>query len=164
MQVSMQQAAAAVKDYLDKNGWNYQFDAERNVFSMGFKLNKTKLGSVDILIMVRAFSKEPGRCHRIMSYGRVNTKADEGCMAQVCEYLTRANYGLSLGNFELDHSDGEIRYKVAWNVVDGMVGEDALDDLVDLPIAMFNRYGDGLLMVAMGMMSPEDAINKAEGN
>jgi len=162
MQVSIQQGVAVVKNYLDKNGWRYQFDESRNVFTMSFKLNKTKLGGVDILIMVRGFSQDPNRCHRIMSYGRISNKADESCMAQVCEYLTRANYGLSLGNFELDHSDGEIRYKVAWNVVDGMVGDDAIDDLVDLPIAMFNRYGDGLLMVEMGMMTPEDAISKAE--
>jgi hypothetical protein len=31
----------------------------------------------------------------------------------VCEFLTRVNYGLAAGNFELDFSDGEVRYKTA---------------------------------------------------
>ena len=35
------------------------------------------------------------------------------------EFLTRANYGLSLGNFEMDVADGEIRAKVALAVGDG---------------------------------------------
>ncbi len=30
----------------------------------------------------------------------------------VAEFLTRANYGLSLGNFEMDFDDGEVRAKV----------------------------------------------------
>jgi hypothetical protein len=37
----------------------------------------------------------------------------------LAEFLTRANHGLSLGNFELDLADGEVRAKVALAVGDG---------------------------------------------
>ena len=30
----------------------------------------------------------------------------------IAEYLTRANYGMVMGNFEMDYSDGEIRYLI----------------------------------------------------
>jgi hypothetical protein len=33
--------------------------------------------------------------------------------SEVSEFLTRANYGLAAGNFELDFADGEVRYKTA---------------------------------------------------
>lgn len=81
----------------------------------------------------------------------------------MAEYLHRANYGLSIGNFELDVRDGEIRYKVSMNVQDAMVGRDAIDDMISLPVSMFTKYGNSLLAVTMGMMTPEDAIKKAEG-
>jgi hypothetical protein len=35
---------------------------------------------------------------------------------EVSHFLTRANYGLAAGNFELDFDDGEIRYKTAVQV------------------------------------------------
>jgi len=34
----------------------------------------------------------------------------------VNEFLTRANYGLNIGNFEMDFQDGEIRFKTAIDV------------------------------------------------
>ena len=83
-------------------------------------------------------------------------------MAAVCEYLTRANYGLTIGNFELDHRDGEVRYKVSCNVREGLPGEDAVDDLIAMPVAMFNKYGNGFLAVNMGFSTPEDAAAQAE--
>jgi hypothetical protein len=43
----------------------------------------------------------------------------------VSEFLTRANYGLADGNFELDFDDGEVRFKTVLHVQ----GEE-LDDLL----------------------------------
>jgi hypothetical protein len=35
---------------------------------------------------------------------------------EVSHFLTRANYGLADGNFELDFEDGEVRYKTVLHV------------------------------------------------
>ena len=161
MSVSMRQAINAVREMLNSNGWKYSFDDEKNRFSLSFK-SKSKLSSVDIRISVRARSNDENACLRIYSYGYVDLHADEDCMADVCEYLTRANYGMAIGNFELDHNDGEIRYNVSINSVDALPGDDALDDLVTIPVMMFDRYGNGLLAVSMGMMSAKDAVEQAE--
>jgi len=32
------------------------------------------------------------------------------------KFLTRANYGMMIGNFEMDFTDGEIRYKTSIDV------------------------------------------------
>ena len=45
--------------------------------------------------------------------------------AEVSQFLTRANYGLAAGNFELDFEDGEVRYKTVLQI-EG----DALDPTV----------------------------------
>ncbi len=34
----------------------------------------------------------------------------------VAEFITRANFGIVIGNFEIDFSDGEIRYKTSIDV------------------------------------------------
>lgn len=162
MATTMKQAITAIKNYMDSKGFKYQFDEANNIFTLTFSLSKTKLGRTDIRILVRPTTSDPNVCHRLVSYGQISLHADNDCMAQVAEYLHRANYGLNLGNFELDVRDGEIRYKVSMNVRDAMVGQDAIDDMLALPVSMFNKYGNGLLAVTMGMMSPEDALKKAE--
>ena len=40
-------------------------------------------------------------------------RSPEGRREDVAQFLTRTNYGLAAGNFELDFEDGEIRYKTA---------------------------------------------------
>jgi hypothetical protein len=47
----------------------------------------------------------------ILLYSICPQRAPEQRRSEVAELLTRANYGLAAGNFELDFDDGEIRYK-----------------------------------------------------
>ncbi len=161
MTVTMAQAVACVKALLDKNQYHYSYDQEKKRFTLRFNL-KNKLNNCEILIYVRPQSADPSLCRVLMSYGMSPISADQDSMAAVCEYLTRANYGLTIGNFELDHRDGEVRYKVSCNVREGLPGEDAVDDLIAMPVAMFNKYGNGFLAVNMGFSTPEDAAAQAE--
>ena len=163
MPVTMRQAIACVKDVLESNGYKYRFHEEDNKFTLGFNLSRSKLKSCDITVYVRPVNDNENYCRALLAYGSIAVSADKESMDRVCEYITRANYGLTIGNFELDHRDGEIRYKVSWNVRDALPGDDAVDDLWAIPVAMFNKYGDGLLAVNMGFSSVDDAIAKAEG-
>lgn len=162
MPVSMRKAVAAVRDLFDSNNYHYDYDEENYKFHAKFNLSRTKLGSIDIYIRVRPSSSDPDNARLIISHGQVSLHGDKDCIAGLCEYITRANYGLNIGNFEMDHSDGELRYKVSINCVDALPGEDALDDLLTMPVSMFNKYGNGMLAVSMGMMSPADACRQAE--
>lgn len=160
MSVTMTQAVAAVKNMLENREWKYDFLEDKNVFLVRFNL-KSKLGSSKTFIRVRP-RNDASLCHSIVSYTYPDLKADEGCMAQICEYITRANYGLIHGNFELDHSDGEIRYKVALDCWEAIPSMSALSDLVSIPVGMLDKYGDGLLGVSMGFLNAKDAVEKAE--
>ena len=163
MATTMRQAIACVRNVLDSNGYKYRFDAEKNKFTMGFNLSRSKLKSCDIVIYVRPVNDDEYYCRALLAYGNINISADRQSMDEVCEYVTRANYGLTLGNFELDFRDGEIRYKMSINVRDCLPGDDAIDDLWSIPVGMMNKYGDGLLAVNMGFSSAADAIARAEG-
>ena len=151
--------AEKVQDYMDGMGWKYgfKFDEERPQISAGVNLD-CKLQSLQLRFL---FSRD-GYC----VLGTIRLNADEETRPLVMEYLTRANYGLRNGNFELDLRDGEVRYKlfVPGRHLDDLPG-DLIKDSIMLPPTMVDRYGNGLLAIMMGVTTDvEGEINKAEGN
>ena len=54
--------------------------------------------------------------------------------------LARINYGLILGNFEIDLSDGEVRFKVSADFGGAEPGEAQLKPLVATSLAQFDRW------------------------
>ena len=163
--VTMNEAVQTVRNMLDKFKVKYTYDDTRDgryVFALTYRLSNTKLAQTNVTISVIASKKNPENCARIMSYGYIGLKADENNMASVAEFLHRANYDMTFGNFELDYNDGEIRYKMALNCTDKIPGDDAVRDALIIPLSMIERYGDGLLSVMMSSVAPKDAIEKIE--
>lgn len=144
---------AQVSAYLDSIGWKYNLDEEEIVFNMSID---SKLGSLSYRL--RFFE------NGFTSYAYPNVYADSNSMANIAEYLCRANYGLRNGNFEIDFRDGEIRYKSYVDCSDGVPGDEVIRRSISVPGDMFEIYGDGLLQVSFGMMTPEDALNAAEAD
>ena len=162
MSVSIRRAAEAIRDLFEEHLWPYEYDEEKHRFSSHFDLEVAGLDRVELHIHARPSSIEPTKCRSIVSYGRIHLKAAPDHIAQVGEYLTRANFGLAIGNFELDYPTGTIRYKVAVNCRRGLPGFSAMEDLVSIPVAMFNRYGKGLLAVNAGTETAEAAARQAD--
>lgn len=163
MAVSMEQAVATLRDILESSELRYIYDDENIAFMLNFSLRKAKLSSVRIVVRVVPDRRNPDECMRISSHGIIGIKADEDCMAEMAEFLHRANYGMIFGCFELDYRDGEIRFRTAINCVDFLPGSDAIEDLWGLPAMMAERYGNGILAVSMGLLSAEEAIERIEG-
>lgn len=80
----------------------------------------------------------------------------------VAEYLTRANWGLLIGNFEMDWSDGETRFKTSLDLNGEALPEMILEALFDANTQGYRQYVRGLAAVAAGTVSPEEAIADAE--
>lgn len=91
--------------------------------------------------------------------------------APVAEFVTRANYGTLLGNFELNLEDGDLRYKTSLSVQqipDETLREDDLlhrliRQLVYTNTAMMDRYLPGIKAVLEDDMAPAEAIALVEG-
>ena len=60
----------------------------------------------------------------------------------MAEYLHRANYGLRVGNFELDYDDGEIRYKTYIDADFTEITDKTIMMSIFIPGDMFNKYGN----------------------
>ena len=72
----------------------------------------------------------------------------------ISEFITRANYGLTNGNFEMDFSDGELRYKTTISQHDLLRNDTAafhsMIFLMGLGPSMWQRYGDNLAALLFG--------------
>ena len=56
---------------------------------------------------------------QIIFYSIIDVFAPEDKRHLVAELLTRANFGMIIGNFEMDFSDGELRFKTSLDVEGG---------------------------------------------
>ena len=154
MMDKMETMIKLVKDYLDREQWKYTYDEETHTILTGMKL-KCKLQS---LRMGVRFSENG---YITIAYPALN--AGEEYRQDIAEYITRANFGVKNGNFEMDYKDGEIRYKV-YTSYKGLneFSEDIVEESFVIPIVMFERYGDGLAALLFGFSNPKEEIDKAE--
>jgi hypothetical protein len=80
----------------------------------------------------------------------------------LAEFLTRANYGMILGNFELDFNDGEIRYKTLLDATDHLPSHAAIQHLIYTNLMIMDEYLPGIQAVLTDEVSPVEAIRAIE--
>ena len=82
--------------------------------------------------------------------------------AAVAELITRANYGMRVGNFELDYEDGEVRFKTSIDVENVELTHALVSNHVYANVWTMDRYLPALFAVIYGSASPLDAANQIE--
>lgn len=80
----------------------------------------------------------------------------------VAEFLTRANFSTVIGNFELDWSDGEVRYKTSTWIEGNRLNDAHLSYLIRANLQMMDEYLPGLRTVIEDSRSPADAVSEIE--
>lgn len=108
-------------------------------------------------------------------YARVRPQHEQICVYSVCpvnvpdaqrapvgEYLHRANYGMIIGNFEIDFGDGEVRYKTSLDVEGAEFSAALVRQLVIANVMMMDRYLPGIMAVTYGDAEPAAAVAEIE--
>jgi hypothetical protein len=95
-------------------------------------------------------------------YSICPVNAPENKRLTVAEFLTRANSGMIIGNFEMDFEDGEIRYKTSIDVEGDSLSSALIKQLVYANVMMMDAYLPGIMSVIYGDVSPKDAIAQIE--
>ncbi len=90
------------------------------------------------------------------------TKAPEGRRKEVADFVTRANYGMNIGNFEMDMEDGEIRFKVSVDVESGVLSNVMVRNVMMAGFGTVDRYFPGLMSVIYGNAIPSVAVRESE--
>jgi hypothetical protein len=99
---------------------------------------------------------------QVMFYVMSPVKAPESAFANTIEFITRANYGLRIGNFEFDYSDGEIRYKSSLDFEKVELTPQMIKNMIYPAVSTMDRYLPGLMSVMFGGKSAEEAIAEIE--
>jgi hypothetical protein len=140
-------------DYMEEEEWKYEILEGETIIRFHFKGRAGRLlcyGEVD-----------EKKCWLIFySYMPVNSPPDK--MAQVAEFLTRANRGMRIGNFELDYDDGEIRYKTSIDVEGGELSNKMIDNLLRANLTTIDRYFAGLMELIYGDKPAEEIVQRIE--
>ena len=151
-----EQMIAMISENLDDKNIHYDFkDDDHRIITFTMRL-KCKLDVCQFIILTE------DRGVTVYGCSPVHAKSDR--YADVTEFITRANYGLRHGNFEFDHRDGEIRYKVYIPCRDNLPDSEDIDRAILVIGLMMDRYGDGLLRNMMGIGDPEEDIRAIEGD
>jgi hypothetical protein len=79
----------------------------------------------------------------------------------VAEYITRANEGLNIGNFEMSFETGEVLFKTSIDVLDTALDQTLVRNLAFANVITMDRFLPGLLSVIFGNASPREAVDAA---
>ena len=133
-------------------GWRY-VRSEDNRYSLGFRIDCNRY---DLVI---TFSDHNG----VLSvYVRIPVQASAGSLGEVSEYIARVNWDMSLGCFELDFADGEIRYRLSSLFRNRIPDSEDIHEMMDIALAMADLYYPGFGSIIYGGRSAETAAKEAE--
>ena len=76
----------------------------------------------------------------------------------VAEYLARANWGLMLGNLEMNCDTGEVRYRTSLDVEGGVLTPKMVRTQVEVNLVTMDKYAKGLLGILCAGQTPSEAI------
>jgi hypothetical protein len=146
-----------VQQVFDNLSLKYRLIREEDeaiVYNLGIGLEHSK---VDCFVDIRPVEEI------LLIYVVSMMKVPELRRRQMAEYITRANYNLKLGNFELDFKDGELRYKCTllydstFPQSDAIVGKNFM-----AAVNTMERYLAGAMAVSFGNIDPKIACSLAE--
>lgn len=143
-----------VIQFFKEDDWKFRQLEGKTILRLGFK---GKAGSWTCYAQV--IEKQA----RFIFYSIMGSNVPLDKRPAIAEYLTRANYGLRIGNFEMDFSDGEVRYKTSIDVEGEELTFKMWKSLVYANVSTMDRYFPGIMSVVYGGTSPEEAITEIEG-
>jgi hypothetical protein len=99
---------------------------------------------------------------QLVIYSVYPALAAAGQRQAIAELITRLNYGLTMGNFEMDFNDGEIRFKTSLDAKKSELTDDLIRPVVYINVAMMDRYFPALAAVLENRATPQQAFELIE--
>ncbi|MFC2023857.1 YbjN domain-containing protein [Chloroflexota bacterium] len=139
--------------FLEEDDWSFRQLGEETILAMGFQGDSGQW---------TCYAEAREEQAQFFFYSVSPVKAPEERRQALAEYLTRANFGLNIGNFEMDFGDGEIRYKTSIDVEGDRLSPALVRPLVYANVFTMDRYMPGFMRVIYGDASPSEAIGQVE--
>ncbi|WP_019503914.1 YbjN domain-containing protein [Pleurocapsa sp. PCC 7319] len=141
-------------DFFQQENWFFVPIPQEPVVQMAFQGDSGKW---------TCYARARDKQQQFIFYSLCPVNAPENKRQAIAEFVARANYGIILGNFELDFTDGEIRYKTSIDVGSDKLTHELIKQVVYTNVMTMDKYQLGIMSVIYSDVSPEDAIKQVEG-
>ena len=143
-----------VGKFLAADDWPYSLVEGRTVYKTVFEGKNGQF---------TCYAQERAEQEQLAFYSVFPVRVPEELLAEAAEFITRANYGMVIGNFELDYADGEVRYKTSIDVEEVDIAEPMVRHLIFANVLTMDKYFSGIMRVIYGGISPLEALEEVEG-
>lgn len=143
-----------VIQFLQQNNWSFFQHETEPILRMNYQ------GEHGEWVCTAKTREQHGQ---LIVYSSLPVNVPENKRLTVAEFLTRANFGLIVGNFEMDLNDGELRYKTYSIAAKGSdISTDLIGQLIFANVMIMDRYLPGIMSVIYANVSPETALMQVE--
>lgn len=143
----------AVRQFLEEDDWPFSLMEGRPVYKTGFEGKNGQF---------TCYAQERGEQQQFVFYSIFPVRVPENKLRDLSEFITRANYGMIIGNFEMDYSDGEVRYKTSVDVEDVDAVAPLVRHTMYANVLTMDKYFPGLMRVLYAGIAPADAVREVE--
>lgn len=135
--------------FFEENEWAYVREGEEPALQASFRGDSGEWPCY-------AFADEEQQ--RFSFYSVCPVHAPEDKLMAVAELVTRINYGMAVGNFELDFEDGEVRFRTSIDVEGDRLSAALVERLAMTNVAVMDIYLPGIMKVIYSDIAPAEVV------
>ncbi len=143
-----------LRQFFEVDDWKYSELEGETILRLGFQGDH---GSWTI------FAQAKEDAEQLIIYSMLPNNAPPAYCDEVAKFLHMANYGLIVGNFEFDYSDGEIRFKSSVMAPAQDITNELIRHLLYANVVTVDRYFPGIMGIIYAGRTAEDCIEEIEG-
>jgi hypothetical protein len=147
-------ALETVRKVLTDVGWEPQATDIEGVLQVDF--------SGDNIPIASALADVRIDYERFLYYLNFRDRASAKHRAETMEFITRANFDLVIGNFELNLKDGSVRFKSAIDFTNAVLSRALIRNAIKSAMDAVELYADELVEVMHGVRKAAEAVRRAE--
>ncbi len=121
----------AMLDFFKTNQWPYLVLDDSPILTMNFEGQSARW---------TCYAQAREEQQQFVFYSLCPVNIPEDKRADVLEFLTRTNYGLVIGNFEMDLDEGEVRYKTSFDCENVPLAPALFKNAIYPNLAMMDQY------------------------
>ena len=141
-----------VRTFFEEDGWPFREIEGEDALDIDFEGEN---GRWSCLAIAREDAEQ------FVFYSLLSNDVRDDAKAAVMLFVTQANWGLPIGNFEMDVETGEIRFRTSIDVEGDRLTHALVKQLVYANVALMDRYLPGINAVIGGEL-PFVAIDAVE--
>ena len=140
-----------VEKYFTEKDWKYHKEESKGLLLMGISGHHGHWHSVAHVV------EDQGQ---FLFFSLFPTKVPVSMRARAAEFITRVNYHLFVGGFDLDWSDGEIRYRTSLDLSDQNEIGSLVQQLVGCNLSTMDRFYRPLMSLLFGGKTATQALEE----